>query len=219
MTVAKAIPVPSASCLLFLGDLPCVVPATILPRSGKKIISELQFKKGIKRGEPSYIVMPVCKENGSSDGVPSAVETVLPHTPVDLYRGKSPRAFTFAKDWKQNTEIARAYLKKASKWMMRWADKDRRPQQFQVGDLVLVKLVPEQLRFLRKRDRRLVRKYEGRVKIIARVGNTFDKIEPPSWMKVPPVFHVCNLKPFHADPNNPSRSKAIRTTISMKPPS
>ncbi|OMP05490.1 hypothetical protein COLO4_08814 [Corchorus olitorius] len=61
MTVAKAIPVPSASCLLFLGDRLCVVPATILPRSGKKIISALQFKKGIKRGEPSYIVMPVCK--------------------------------------------------------------------------------------------------------------------------------------------------------------
>ncbi|OMP10843.1 hypothetical protein COLO4_04228 [Corchorus olitorius] len=53
MAVAKAIPVPSASCLLFLGDRPCVVPATILPRSGKKIIPALQFMKRIKRGEPS----------------------------------------------------------------------------------------------------------------------------------------------------------------------
>ncbi|OMP07934.1 hypothetical protein COLO4_06923 [Corchorus olitorius] len=55
----------------------------------------------------------------------------LPHTTVEPYRGKSPRAFTFAKEWKQNTEIARAYLEKDSKWMKRWADKDRRPQQFQ----------------------------------------------------------------------------------------
>ncbi|OMO86347.1 hypothetical protein COLO4_21230 [Corchorus olitorius] len=77
MRVAKAIAVPSASCLLFSGDRPCVVPATILPRSGKKIISALQFKKGIKQGEPSYIVMSVCKEDGSSEGVPSGVETVL----------------------------------------------------------------------------------------------------------------------------------------------
>ncbi|OMO75693.1 reverse transcriptase [Corchorus capsularis] len=143
----------------------------------------------------------------------------LPHTYVELYRGKSPRAFTFAKEWKQNTEVARAYLEKASKQMKRWADKDRKPQQFQVGDLVLVKLVPEQLRFLRKRDRRLVRKYEGPVKIIARVGKSSYKIKPPSWMKVHPVFHVCNLKPFHADPNDPSHSKATRTAISMKPPS
>ncbi|XP_022745098.1 uncharacterized protein LOC111295720 [Durio zibethinus] len=46
MMLAQAIPIPAASCLLFLGEQPCVVPATILPKNGKKMISALQFKKG-----------------------------------------------------------------------------------------------------------------------------------------------------------------------------
>ena len=143
----------------------------------------------------------------------------LPHTSIEPYSGKNPRAFHFTKEWKQNTEIARAYLEKASKRMKKWADKGRRAQQFKVGDLVLVRLVPEQTRFLRKQDRRLVRKYEGPVKILDRVGQASYKIDPPKWMKVHPVFHVSNLKPYHADPNDASRSSSTRADISMKPPS
>ena len=49
----------------------------ILPRSGKKIISALQFKKGIKRGKPSYVVMPMYKDETNSDPMPDGVKRVL----------------------------------------------------------------------------------------------------------------------------------------------
>ena len=41
MIAAQAIPIFTISCLLFFGERPCVVPTTILPKSGKKIISAL----------------------------------------------------------------------------------------------------------------------------------------------------------------------------------
>ncbi|WRX18657.1 Reverse transcriptase/retrotransposon-derived protein [Theobroma cacao] len=138
---------------------------------------------------------------------------------VELYTAKSPQAFNFTKEWKQNTKIARAYLKKTSSQMKEWVDKGQREQHFKMGDLVLVKLVPEQLRFLRKRDRRLVGKYEGLIPVVARVGRTFCRIDPPKWMKVYPMFHVNNLKSFHVDLVDASKSQATRATISTKPPS
>ena len=77
-------------------------------------------------------------------------------------------------------EIARAYLERARKHMKKWADGRRRDLKFEVGDLVLVKLVAEQVRFLRNRDRRLVRKYEGPLSVVAKVGNNAYRIELPS---------------------------------------
>lgn len=55
------------------------------------------------------------------------------------YKGQSPRAYQFAKEWQKNAEVARAYLEKASQRMKKWADKRRRPDPFKVGDLVLIK--------------------------------------------------------------------------------
>ena len=77
MIVAQAIPIPAASCLLFLGERPCVVPTTILPRSGKKILFALQFKKRVKRDEPFYVVMSMFKKGNNSDLVPDGVKRVL----------------------------------------------------------------------------------------------------------------------------------------------
>ena len=37
----------------------------------------MQFKKGVKRGEPSYVVMPMFKEGNNSVSVPDGVKRVL----------------------------------------------------------------------------------------------------------------------------------------------
>ena len=37
----------------------------------------MQFKKGVKRGEPSYVVMPMFKEGNNSDPVSDGVKRVL----------------------------------------------------------------------------------------------------------------------------------------------
>lgn len=84
---------------------------------------------------------------------------------------------------------------------------------------MLVKLVLEQLQFLRKKDRILVRKYEGPVLIVVKVGRTPYKIDPPKQIKVHPKFHVNNLKPFHANLADASKSRGTRAAINIKPPS
>ena len=114
---------------------------------------------------------------------------------MDEYQGKVPRAYNFTKEWKDSAKIARSYLEKASKRMKKWANQGCRPLDFQLRDLVLIKFKPEQLRFMRNQDRRLMRKYEGPFAIISKIGKVAYKVETPAWMKkVHPVFHVGNLK-------------------------
>lgn len=45
--------------------------------------------------------------------------------------------------------------------MKKWADQKRKPDKFQVGDMVLVRLKPEQLKLFRRIHKGLVRKNEG----------------------------------------------------------
>ena len=97
--------------------------------------------------------------------------------------------------------------------MKKWADVGRQHREFEVGDMVMVKINPEQMRFLRGRDKRLVRKYEGPVPIMKRIGQAAYKIERPQWMKCHPVFHVSCLKPYHIDDEDPSRNKNKRANI------
>ncbi|GMP60406.1 hypothetical protein CsSME_00023285 [Camellia sinensis var. sinensis] len=89
--------------------------------------------------------------------------------------------------------------------MKKWADEKRRPLEFKAGDQVLVKLNPEQRKFMRGRDRRLVRKYKGPVTILKRIGKCAYKIDAPSWLKVHPVFHVSYLKPYYPNNEDPTR--------------
>jgi len=99
--------------------------------------------------------------NKSAFEVVTGQQPLLPHTVQEVYKGKNPRAFNFTKEWKANADIARSYLEKAAKRMKKWADQSRKPREFQEGDMVLVKLLPEQLRNLRSTDKRLFRRYEG----------------------------------------------------------
>ncbi|KAK8658467.1 hypothetical protein V6N13_036673 [Hibiscus sabdariffa] len=95
MTSAQAIPVPAASCLLFLGEKPCVAIATILPRSEKKMLSAIQFKKGVKKGEPSFVVLPVRVDSSTTGVLPRGIRRVLEEyqdvMPDQLPYGLPPR--------------------------------------------------------------------------------------------------------------------------------
>ncbi|XP_038885809.1 uncharacterized protein LOC120076104 [Benincasa hispida] len=108
------------------------------------------------------------------------------------------------------------YLERASKRMKKWADKKRRALEFQAGDKVLIKLRPEKFRFRGQRDQRLVRKYEGPVEVIEKVGRTSYRVQLPSWMKIHPVIHVSILKPYHSDPEDEQRNMLRRPPVTMK---
>ncbi|KAL5768741.1 hypothetical protein ACOSQ2_015524 [Xanthoceras sorbifolium] len=99
--------------------------------------------------------------------------------------------------------------------MKKWANKKRRRVEFQVGDLVLVKLLPQQFKAFRKVHKGLVRKYEGPFPILKKVGKVSYKVKLPPRLKIHPVFHVSHLKPYHADTEDPSRGESLRAPTAV----
>ncbi|CAN6728768.1 unnamed protein product [Malus baccata var. baccata] len=129
---------------------------------------------------------------------------------VTGYTGNSPAAFKTAKEWQLAHELARAHLEKASKKMKKWADRKRRNVEFQTGDQVFVKLNASQHKSTRGLHKSLLRKYEGPFPIIKKIGKAAYVVELPPRLKFHPVFHVSNLKPYHADDEEPSRGESHR---------
>lgn len=74
-------------------------------------------------------------------------------------------------------------------------------------DLVIVQLLPEKIRSLHTRDRRIITRYEGPILIIAKIKRASYKVVTPSWMKVHPVFHINNPKPYHLDIKDEERNQ------------
>ncbi|KAA0067362.1 reverse transcriptase [Cucumis melo var. makuwa] len=99
--------------------------------------------------------------------------------------------------------------------MKKWADKKRRPLEFRAGDQVLIKLRPEQVRLRGRKDQRLVRKYEGPVEVLKKVGNTSYRVALPTWMKIYPVIHVSNLKSYHQDTEDLQQNIVTRPIIDL----
>ncbi|KAK3012846.1 hypothetical protein RJ639_010346 [Escallonia herrerae] len=124
--------------------------------------------------------------------------------------GKSPKAISFSEEWRQNIDLAHSYLAKAARIMKKHADKNRRSQEFNVGDKIMVKLLPQDCKFLRGRDSRLLQKYEGPLTIVKKIGKMAYKVDPPHWWsrQLQPVFHVSMLKPFYEDTADPPGAKS-----------
>ncbi|KAK3029096.1 hypothetical protein RJ639_039240 [Escallonia herrerae] len=64
-----------------------------------------------------------------------------PLTPLALagdYKGRSPLAAQVAKSWNKQADVARSYLDKAGRKMKKWADKRRRPKDYNLGDMWVV---------------------------------------------------------------------------------
>ncbi|KAI3744698.1 hypothetical protein L1987_57788 [Smallanthus sonchifolius] len=96
---------------------------------------------------------------------------------------------------RDNIRVARSRQKS-------YADKRRKPLEFQVGDMVLLKVSPWKgvVRFGKKG--KLAPRYVGPFKILERVGKVAYKLDLPSELiNVHPTFHVSNLKKCLADEN------------------
>ncbi|KAK3012642.1 hypothetical protein RJ639_008598 [Escallonia herrerae] len=145
-------------------------------------------------------------------------QPLLPHTVNVPNAGKSPRAISFSEEWRQNIDLARSYLEKAARRMKKHADKNRRSQEFNVGDKVMVKLLQQDRKFLRGRDSRLLQKYEGPLTVVKKIGKMAYKVDPPHWWsrQLHPVFHVSMLKPFYEDTADPSRGQIKRQGLKPK---
>ncbi|MCI26379.1 hypothetical protein A2U01_0047574, partial [Trifolium medium] len=83
--------------------------------------------------------------------------------------------------------------------MKKFADKDRLPHPFKVGDYVYVKLRPHrQISVAGQRLRKLSKRYYGPFKITRAMGPVAFELYLPPESKIHPVFHVSQLKPCTA---------------------
>ncbi|KAL5808962.1 hypothetical protein ACOSQ3_029653 [Xanthoceras sorbifolium] len=175
-------------------------------RDWAKLLDVAQFSYNLQRSEVTH---------HSPFELATGQQPLTPQTVMLGYTGRSPGSYKLAKDWQEQADIARSYLDKAARKMKKWADKKRRRVEFQVGDLVLVKLLPQQFKAFRKVHKGLVRKYEGPFPILKKVGKVSYKVELPPRLKIHPVFHVSHLKPYHADTEDPSRGESSRAPTAV----
>nr|GLL16863.1 hypothetical protein F511_07660 [Ipomoea trifida] len=136
-----------------------------------------------------------------------------PLTPASLatsYKGCNPGAYVLAKTWEEQADLARANLAKAAKKMKKWADKGRRPKEYGIGDMVMVKLQPRQFKALWSLHPGLLRKYVGPYPVLEKVGKVSYRVELPPNLKIHPIFHASVLKPHHKDLDDPGRNESTR---------
>ncbi|GJZ92010.1 putative nucleotidyltransferase, ribonuclease H [Tanacetum coccineum] len=117
-------------------------------------------------------------------------QPLTPNALAASYEESSPAAYKTMKEWHEQTDLARASLDKAAKKMKKWADEKRRHVEFEVRDQVMVKLLPQQFKSLRKVHNGLIRRYEGPFPMIGRVGMISYRVQLPPKLKIHPVFHV-----------------------------
>ncbi|GJR49653.1 UvrD-like helicase, ATP-binding domain, P-loop containing nucleoside triphosphate hydrolase [Tanacetum coccineum] len=140
-----------------------------------------------------------------------------PLTPNGLttsYEGSSPTAYKTMKDGHEQGVFG-PVLDKAAKKMKKWADEKRRHVEFEVRDQVMVKLLPQQFKSLRKVHKGLIRRYEGPFLVIGRVGKVSYRVQLPPKLKIHPVFHVSFLKPYHGDEEDPERGVSKRAPTAV----
>ena len=115
--------------------------------------------------------------------------------------GSSSAAYKLAQFRQEMFDEARDSLEKAARRMKKYADRDRRPLEFQVGDRVLLKLTPQIWKKIRNktRQRGLISKYDGPFEVIKRVGQVAYMLKLLERLKLHLTFHVNFLKPYHED--------------------
>ncbi|GJU82173.1 transposon Tf2-1 polyprotein [Tanacetum coccineum] len=110
--------------------------------------------------------------------------------------GTLPTSFTASKEL---IEELRSNLKHAQSKYKKFADAKRRGEQFNEGDLVLIKLQPHRQSYVAQRhNRKLARRYFGPFLIEKKIGGVAYQVELPAHAKVHNVFHVSLLKRFHS---------------------
>ena len=140
---------------------------------------------------------------------------MTPNAIASTYEGKSPAAHKLAREWHEEADITRAYLDKAERRMKKRADSRRRHVEYKEGDQVMVKLLPQQFKTLRKVHKGLVRQYEGPFEVVRHVGKVSYQLQLPPRLKIHPIFHISLLKPYYRDAGDPSRGESRRALTAV----
>ncbi|KAH9678962.1 Endonuclease [Citrus sinensis] len=114
-------------------------------------------------------------------------QPMTPNVIASTYGGKSPVVHKLTCEWHEEADITRAYFDKAARKMKKWADTRRRHIEYKEGDQVMIKLLHQQLKTLRKVHKGLIHS----------------------------VFRVSLLKPYHEDMRDPSRGESRRAPTAV----
>jgi hypothetical protein len=108
-------------------------------------------------------------------------------------------------------------MRKAQSRQKSYADKRRRPLEFEEGDHVFLKVAPKLgLRSVFK-TKKLCSRYIGPFQILKRIGPTAYQLALPLAMSsLHDVFHVSQLKKYVQDPSQPVELDAIELKSDLK---
>lgn len=100
------------------------------------------------------------------------------------------------KDRDATLALLRGHVGRAQQLMKRKADGHRREVEFQVGDLVFLKMRPYRRGSLARRpNEKLAARFYGPYAVEAKVGAVAYRLKLPDEARIHPTFHVSQLKP------------------------
>ena len=114
-------------------------------------------------------------------------------------------------------KVIRKRMKTAQSRQKSYADKKRRPVEFEMGDKVFLKISPvKSITRFRQRGK-LNPRYIGPFEILERVGNVSYRLAlPPAMSGVHDVFHVSMLRKYVADPAHILQHPEVECTPDLR---
>ncbi|KAD2805328.1 hypothetical protein E3N88_38705 [Mikania micrantha] len=133
--------------------------------------------------------------DGQSERTIQTLEDMLRACTVDYEGQKELGNLDVVKATTERLEQIKSRMKAAQDRQKSYADKRRRPIEFQVGDMVLLKVSPWKGLIRFRKHGKLSPRYIGPFKILARVGEVVYRLELPDELsKIHPTFHVSYLR-------------------------
>lgn len=155
--------------------------------------------------------------------------SALGKIPFEVLYGHPPRHFGITsgdhssslklEEWLHDravmSKLIQQHFLRAKQKMKAQAGKKRSVREFQVGDLVYLKLQPYvQLSVARRSSHKLCFKYFRPYKIIQKVGKIAYKLDLPEGSLIHPVIHVSQLKKAIKSPKNVSPDHSLNLIYS-----
>ena len=127
-----------------------------------------------------------------------------PRAPVDvtIHRDTLDSTRNFLQDMNQMLHIAKENVKTAQDRARFYADQDRRPRAFTIGQKVFLRVPTDSTSLSTGKCAKLAPRYCGPFEILKRVGSSAYHLALPRNVGIHPVFHVSRLKPFLGSGDN-----------------